>query len=81
MGHLYVLISLKNGKRYIGSTSKAPETRLQEHNYGSNAWTRQNGPFKLIYEEQYTTITEARKRERFLKSGQGRRWLDENVKT
>ena len=75
----YVLKSLKNGKRYVGYTSKEPETRLMEHNKGCNSWTKQNGPFELIYQEAYLTKTEAITREKFLKSGQGRKWLDESL--
>lgn len=77
---VYVLRSLKNKKRYIGYTSKDAFERLKDHNRGCNKWTRENGPFKVIYQEEYETKSEAIKRERFLKSGQGRKWLDENIK-
>jgi len=77
---VYVLRSLKNDKRYIGHTSKNVFIRLKEHNKGCNKWTRENGPFKIIYIEEYISKTEAIKREHFLKSGQGRKWLDENIK-
>ena len=43
---------------------------------GSNTWTKQNGPFELIYQEEYITVAVARKREIFLKSGVGRKYLD-----
>jgi len=76
---VYVLRSLKNNKRYIGQTSKNVLERLREHNQHSNKWTKENGPFKLIYKEQYQTRTEAIKREHFLKSGQGRKWLDKHL--
>ncbi|MFH1565507.1 MAG: GIY-YIG nuclease family protein [bacterium] len=76
---VYILRSLKNNKRYIGYTSKDVFKRLQEHNRGCNKWTRENGPFKIIYFEEYKTKTEAIKREHFLKSGQGRNWLDNNI--
>lgn len=79
MYHIYVLRSLKNNKRYIGYTSKDVLDRLNDHHNGSNKWTRQNGPFNLIYSEVYKSKPEAMKRERFLKSGQGRKWLDENI--
>jgi len=76
MSFIYVLKSLKNGKRYIGSTRKEPLDRLSEHNSRSNKWTKQNGPFKLLYQEYYDDYSEAQKREKFLKSGQGRKFLD-----
>ena len=77
MCYVYVLRSKKNNKRYIGSTGKDVQHRLVEHNSGSNQWTRQNGPFRLVYADYCLDLKEARKKERFLKSGQGRQCLDE----
>jgi putative endonuclease len=77
--HVYVLVSLKNRKRYVGSTSKTALERLAEHNNGANKWTKANRPFELIHVEDFSSRTEARKRELFLKSGQGRKWLDEII--
>jgi len=79
MFYTYILKSSKNGKRYIGQTSKDVFLRLKEHNSGSNKWTRTNNPFVLLYFEEYNTRTEAIRREHFLKSGQGRKWLDEHI--
>jgi len=75
MAHVYVLHSLKNGKRYIGSTTKDPEHRLKEHNQGNTTWTGKNKPFKLVYSEAFDSLAEAHKRERYFKSGSGREWL------
>jgi putative endonuclease len=80
MFYIYVLRSDKNKKRYVGSTSKLPQERTHDHNAGTNTFTRQNKPWGLIYHEPFTTKSEALKRENFLKSGQGRKWLDENVR-
>lgn len=76
MCYVYILKSLKNNKRYVGSTRIQPETRFKQHNYGSNKWTKQNGPFELVKTEEFPDYTQARKRERFLKSGAGRKELD-----
>ncbi len=62
MHHVYVLKSLKNGKRYVGSTGLTSQERLKEHNWGSNKFAKANKPFTLIYEEEYANVTEARKR-------------------
>ncbi|MDD5173133.1 MAG: GIY-YIG nuclease family protein [Patescibacteria group bacterium] len=78
MHFTYILKSLKNSKRYVGYTSKDPEIRLKEHNKGCNKWTKQNKPLILIYKELFETKKEAMKREKFLKTGQGRKWLDIN---
>lgn len=72
MYFLYFLKSLKNGKVYVGSTSKKPEVRLDEHNSGTNQWTRQNRPFKLIYFEKYHCLKDAKSRELFYKTGVGK---------
>jgi putative endonuclease len=71
-----VLKSFKNGKRYVGFTSKSISTRLNWHRWGLTAWTKQNGPFQLIYSEQCTEKEKALKREKYFKTGQGRRTLD-----
>lgn len=73
---VYVLKSLKNGKRYIGQTAKSAEIRMNEHNQGWAKWTKANGPFTLLYEEHYESRSDAMRRERELKSGQGRAFLD-----
>ena len=76
MYQVYVLRSAKNGKRYVGMTSKDVSARLDQHHWGTNAWTRQNGPFELIHTETYSDKNFALKRERFLKSGHGRAVLN-----
>ena len=75
MFYVYFLKSSKNGKHYTGVTSKNPKERLVEHNEGSNIFTRYNGPFELIYSEQYLDKTFAYKREGYLKTGKGRNFL------
>jgi len=74
---VYVLRSKKNNKRYIGYTSRDVQQRLLEHNKGANQWTKQNGPFDLVYAHKLASIKEAKEFEKFLKSGQGRQCLDE----
>jgi len=73
---VYVLRSVKNGKRYVGSTGQDVRARLRQHNRGQNHWASQNGPFELLLVEEYVTKAEAVHRERFLKTGVGRRELD-----
>jgi len=75
MFFVYILKSLRNNKSYVGSTSKLPTTRMAEHNIGTNKWTRENGPFKLVYYERYYYKKDALHREHFLKSGQGRKLI------
>ncbi len=73
---VYVLRSLRNGRHYVGFTSRSLEERLSEHNRGfPKGWTARNRPFCLVHAEHFQTEREARARERFLKSGTGRTWL------
>ncbi len=80
MFYVYVLKSLRNKKRYVGSTELEPTIRLKKHNSGANQFTKRNRPFILVYQEEYADITTARRRENFLKSGAGRKFLDEILK-
>ena len=73
MYYVYFLLSKKNGKIYTGYTSQKPAQRLKEHNNGSNQFTRNNGPFVLVYYESYICETDAQEREKFYKSGLGRK--------
>ncbi len=73
MSHfVYFLESIRHGRYYVGTTDKDPHQRLIEHNSGSNTWTRQNGPFRLAYFEEYCCKEDAVKREQFYKTGIGR---------
>ena len=73
----YVLKSIKDGKRYIGFTNNLTQ-RTKKHNRGGVASTKKRIPLKVIHAEQFETREEAEKSERFLKSGQGRKWLNNN---
>ncbi len=77
MCFVYVLRSKKNNKRYIGYTAKDVQERLSEHNSGCIQWTKHNGPFELIYADKCLDVKEAKEIEKFLKSGQGRQYLNE----
>jgi len=43
-------------------------------------WTNKRGPFELIYYEMCRNITDARSREKYLKSGMGKRYLKNRLK-
>ena len=73
MYYVYFLKSLKNNKIYVGFTSKQLKERLVEHNQGSNKFTRNNGPWKLLYYEQFYCKQCAKLREHFFKTGVGKK--------
>jgi putative endonuclease len=71
MPYTYILKSLKaDNWHYVGSCHDL-KARLKKHEYGNVKSTKPKRPLQLIYNEQYNTITEARKREYFLKSPKG----------
>lgn len=69
---VYFIKSDRNGKIYVGSTNKNISERVKEHNTNSNTYTRNNGPWKLIYYEEYACKKCAQKREKFYKTGFGK---------
>jgi len=76
MTYLYVIKSEKINYRYVGITNNLAR-RLSQHNDGYNKNTRAYRPFKLVLSEKYKDYKDARKREIFLKSGVGRKFLDD----
>ena len=79
MFYTYVLKSKKNDKLYIGFTSDLKE-RFGEHNKGLNLSTKRYLPWKLIYYEACLNKSDARRRERYLKTTQGGRMLKMRLK-
>ena len=76
MFYVYVLRSEQDGNLYIGSTANV-EVRLAYHNSGRVRSTKSRRPFELVYREEFQSKRQARKRELFLKTGQGRKFLQE----
>jgi putative endonuclease len=63
----------------VGFTSKILELRLNEHNEGKNNYTRNSRPYKLIYSELFSEEQVACQREKFFKTGNGRKFLDKII--
>ncbi len=74
MAMTYILLSLKDGKYYYGSTSDLDQ-RVSAHNAGKVRSTKVRRPLVVHYQETFDSIHEARKRENFFKSIAGYRWL------
>ena len=72
MFYVYLLHSAKDNGFYIVFSTDLKK-RLSEHMRGASFATKSRGPWKLIYYEAYTERKDAEGRERFLKSGAGRR--------
>jgi len=75
---LYIIRGILSDKKYIGITNDL-QRRLREHRDGNSKGGQIIGDFELIYTEEFDDYASARKREIFLKSGQGRKWINDNV--
>ena len=75
MFFVYILKSLSSGRYYIGQTSNL-DHRLNRHNENKVKSTKNQGPWKLCYHEQYQTRSEAMKREIHLKSLKSRKQIE-----
>ncbi len=74
MINTYVLYSLEFDRTYTGMT-KNVEKRFNQHNNKENKSTKAYVPWILIHQEQFNNRIEARKREKYLKSGIGREYI------
>jgi putative endonuclease len=74
MHYVYVLRSLSDEGFYIGYSADLRK-RFWQHKLGRAFATSYRGPWKLVYYEAYISQADALGRERYLKSGSGRRFL------
>jgi putative endonuclease len=74
MFYVYVLKSVVASKSYVGVTNNTTR-RLAEHNLGFNYFTKRYTPWEIVHIENFNNFTEARNREKHLKSTSGRRFL------
>ena len=73
--YIYILENQKDNKQYIGYTNNL-KRRLEEHKKGLNFSTKFRQPFKLIYFEGCLREKDAKRREKYLKSTQGRKFIN-----
>ncbi|TMJ02307.1 MAG: GIY-YIG nuclease family protein [Bacillati bacterium ANGP1] len=74
MVYTYVLHSAKDGRWYTG-VSKDLKARMHEHRTGRVRSTRSRLPVILAYYEACVDEADAWRRERYLKTGRGKRYL------
>jgi len=72
--YVYILRSESDSGFYIGYSSNL-RVRLWQHQDGRTRATSYRGPWRLIYYEAYLHQADALGREKYLKSGGGRRFL------
>ncbi len=78
MFYAYVIKSLKNGSLYKGHCEFLEE-RLKEHNNGKTKSIKHCIPFEIIYFEEFVTLEEAIKREKYFKTAAGRKYLKKKL--
>ena len=77
--YTYVLQSKTKGNFYTGTTKNLKQ-RLKQHNNGIVVSTKSMRPLQLIYFEACPNKDDAYRRERYLKSGMGKRYLRNRLK-
>lgn len=78
MYYIYILLSHKDKKLYIGYT-KDINNRFHLHSNGKVSSTKNRRPLELVYYEAYKNQLDAKKREIFLKSGSGHRFIKKQL--
>jgi putative endonuclease len=77
--YVYVLQSEKDSNFYVGYTNDL-KRRLAEHQNGQVNSTKNRLPLKLIYWEGCLNQADATKREKYLKTAWGKRYLKNRLK-
>jgi len=79
MNYVYVLLSRKDSHFYIGSTNDL-KRRLHEHDSGNVNSTKLRRPLELLYYEACINESDMRRREKYLKSGMGRKYVKNRLR-
>jgi putative endonuclease len=80
MYYTYVLQSMKDNGFYVGFT-KDLKQRFEQHQRGEVQSTKNRLPLNLIYYEACLTQEDATRRERYLKTYNGRMFLKKRLKS
>lgn len=79
MFYVYCLDNEINDDLYFGYT-KDLKCRIKEHNQKLNFSTKRYSPWKLIYYEACVNDKDAKRREKYFKTNQGRRMMKARIK-
>lgn len=78
--YTYVLQSLKDRNFYVGYTNNLVK-RIAEHNKGKVPSTKNRVPLRLIYWEGCLNQKDATRREKYLKTAWGKRFIKNRLKS
>jgi putative endonuclease len=76
----YVYILLLNNKQFYTGFSCDLKRRIYEHKSGNVDFTKQRLPVRLIHYEAYLLKSDAERRERYLKTTEGKMFLKQQIK-
>jgi putative endonuclease len=79
MHYIYILQSIKDKYFYVGYTVDL-KNRLNRHNKGLVPSTQNRLPLKLLYYEACLSKDDAIKREKYLKTSWGKRYIKNRLK-
>ncbi|MDD2387293.1 MAG: GIY-YIG nuclease family protein [Bacteroidales bacterium] len=77
--YVYVLLSEKDGKKYVGFTQNL-EQRFEQHNKGFVFSTKNRRPLQMIYFEGCSCKDDATQREKYLKTHFGKMFIKNRLK-
>ncbi|MCB0651127.1 MAG: GIY-YIG nuclease family protein [Saprospiraceae bacterium] len=81
MFHTYIIHSLQTDQLYIGQTNDLDD-RIIRHNTNRNKWTKNKGPWVLIFSRPFESRSKAVQLERKLKGFKNRErilaWIEKN---
>lgn len=75
---VYILYSKSFERYYVGMTNNFSR-RFKQHNSSYVKSTKYFVPWEVVFKESFNTRSEARKREKYLKSAAGRKWRKNNL--
>ena len=79
MEYVYILRSLTDTNFYVGTTNNLQQ-RFAKHSEGSVPSTKDRRPLKLIYYEACLNRTDAMRREKYLKTAWGKRYIKNRLR-
>ena len=76
---VYILESLKDGTYYVGSTNHLSD-RVERHNQGRSKYTKNRGPWVVVYYEKHLKRADAVKREKAIKNRKDRDYIERLIR-
>ncbi|MEI6327236.1 MAG: GIY-YIG nuclease family protein [Candidatus Roizmanbacteria bacterium] len=77
---MWIVYAIQNndGNTYCGMTTNL-RRRLKEHNLGKSTYTKNKGPWTVVFSKICSSRLEARREEKYLKGGAGRKIVHEHI--